>query len=59
MFNNTPLDDLRHHAKAAKAGHETGGFEDPRSILDALESAAEAIDELQARVKALEDQTAR
>ncbi len=59
MFNNTALDDLRHYAKDAKPQAATGGFQEPYFIQKALESAADAIEELQARVKALEDQAAR
>lgn len=59
MFSNTPLGDLRHYAKDAKPQAATGGFESPYLIQQALESAADAIEELQARVKALEDQASR
>lgn len=51
MFNNTALDDLRHYAKDAKPQAATGGFQEPYFIQKALESAADAIEELQARVK--------
>lgn len=59
MSNNTALSDLRHHAKEAKPQGQTGNFKSPYSIQQALEAAADAIEDLQARVKALEDQAAR
>lgn len=59
MLSNTPLGDLRHYAKDANPQGATGGFEQPYFIQKALEAAADAIEELQARVKALEDQAAR
>lgn len=59
MFSNTPLGDLRNYAKDAKPQAATGGFKEPYFIQKALEAAADAIEDLQARVKALEDQAAR
>lgn len=59
MQNNTLLDHLRHYAKDAKPIHKTGGFEEPDFIRRALEAAADAIEELQERVKVLEAQAPR
>lgn len=59
MAGNSFQEDIRHLAKDAKPVHATGGFKEPINVQRALVAAADAIEELDARLKALEDQTRR